>query len=67
MNILTGDSVVKTLKEGAIIYLHDSDAFERRYYRMQSNSLEYKDTDNSDWKASKLNIEDIKKQSWVVL
>lgn len=67
MNILTGDSVIKALKEGDIIYLHDSDAFEKRYYRMKSDSIEYKDADNDDWKISKLNIEDIKKQSWVVL
>lgn len=67
MKIITGNNVKEALEMGYIIYSADSDSFEKRYYKMESDCIKYRDIDNLEWKTSKLDIEDIKKQSWVVL
>ena len=49
---------VRTLKENEVVYMTESNSYEKRLYRYnkKTNNLEYSD-DKVKWKVSKLDVE----------
>lgn len=64
MKNIGGENLEKELLSGAIVYMEGSNSLEKRYYRINNNSIEYSD-DNKCWSKSSLTIEELKKYSYI--
>ena len=64
MNSINSEDLEKELLSGAVVYMEGSNFLEKRYYRINNDSIEYSD-DNKYWNKSSLTIEELKKYSYI--
>lgn len=65
--MLKGKETIDKLINGAVIYIAESNKFERRLYRYNNinKSIEYSDN-GAEWQSSNMQLNDFEKEIWII-